>query len=207
MHWFLRARATWRKPVLMRTSSTVERVTKNSGDWRLMAVLSAGLMLAGCIGVPPGIAPVEKVQLDRYLGKWYEIARLDHSFERGLDNVTAEYSLREDGGIRVMNSGYLIKGGERKSAEGRAYFVAGKPTGHLKVSFFGPFYGSYVIFELDQANYEYAFVTGYNKSYLWLLSRRPVVDSVLFDRFVAIANSYGFNTANLIRVNQVRSSK
>ena len=107
--------------------------------------------LAGCVGMPPGVEPVEDFELDRYLGKWYEIARLDHSFERGLSRVSAEYSLREDGGVRVVNRGYSDKSGKWKESEGKAYFVDGDDTGYLKVSFFGPFYGSYVVFELERA--------------------------------------------------------
>jgi apolipoprotein D and lipocalin family protein len=97
------------------------------------------LLSAGCVGVAPGITPVSDFELERYLGTWYEIARLDHSFERGLDKVSAEYSLRDDGGVSVVNSGFSKKDNERKIAEGKAYFVADKTTGHLKVSFFGPF--------------------------------------------------------------------
>ena len=98
--------------------------------------------------------------MERYLGKWYEIARLDHSFERGLSRVTAEYSLRDDGGLRVLNRGYAAADGEWSTAEGKAYFVRERDVGYLKVSFFGPFYGSYVIFELDDADYQYAFIAG-----------------------------------------------
>ncbi len=172
------------------------------GTLRILALLLFELCLVGCVGVAPGIRPVENFDVNRYLGKWYEIARLDHSFERGLEKVTAEYSLREDDGIRVINSGYSIKKGARKVAEGKAYFVSDKTKGHLKVSFFGPFYGSYVIFELDEEGYEYAFITSYNKNYLWLLSRKPVIDQALLDRFIAVASNHGFNTSELIYVNQ-----
>ncbi len=86
------------------------------------------LLLAGCVAVPAGVEPVADFSLERYLGKWYEIARLDHSFERGLSRVTAEYSLREDGGVRVLNRGYSEKGRAWKEAEGRGYFVKGTST-------------------------------------------------------------------------------
>ena len=98
-------------------------------------------LLTGCVGVPKGVKPVQGFALDRYLGRWYEIARLDHSFERGLSHVTASYSMREDGGVRVLNRGYSEKKKEWKTAEGKAYFVKGPDEGYLKVSFFGPFYG------------------------------------------------------------------
>lgn len=166
---------------------------------RLFVVLLC-LLLGACTGTPEGVRPVEGFELDRYLGKWYEIARLDHSFERGLDNVSAEYSLREDGGVRVINRGFSKASGEWDEAEGKAYFVEDESTGHLKVSFFGPFYGSYVVFELDKENYSYAFVSGYDKSYLWLLSRSPTIDESLLQSFIQRAEELGFETDELILV-------
>ena len=109
--------------------------------------------------------------------------------------------MREDGGIRVLNSGTSIASGERDTAEGKAYFVTDEQTGHLKVSFFGPFYGSYVIFELDQEDYQYAFVTSTTRDYLWFLSRRPQVDQQLLDRFLQTTSQLGFDTSELIFVN------
>lgn len=158
------------------------------------------LLLAGCHQPPENVYPVEAFELNRYLGKWYEIARLDHSFERGLEQVTAEYSLREDGGIKVVNRGYSKADNEWKEAEGKAYFVSSESTGHLKVSFFGPFYSSYVVFGLDAANYDYAFVSGPDLSYLWLLSRKPKVSTEVMEEFVQKAKSLGFETHKLIYV-------
>lgn len=162
-------------------------------------VLLAGL-IGGCLGMPEGVEPVKDFQLDRYLGKWYEIARLDHSFERGLDRVTAEYSLRDDGGVRVINRGYSATDGAWKEAEGRAYFVRERDEGYLKVSFFGPFFGSYVVFELDRDDYRYAFVSGNTNEYLWLLARTPTVSDDLMARFVQRAEALGFDTDELIYV-------
>jgi apolipoprotein D and lipocalin family protein len=156
--------------------------------------------LGGCVGVPDNVTPVEDFRLDRYLGTWYEIARLDHSFERGLSRVTAEYSLREDGGVRVVNRGYSEKEREWKEAEGKAHFVDRADQGHLKVSFFGPFYGSYIVFELDRDSYQYALVSGPDKSYLWILARRPEMDEELKQRLVAKAAARGFDTSGLIWV-------
>lgn len=156
--------------------------------------------ISGCTALPEGVVPVDDFDAGRYLGKWYEIARLDHSFERGLSSVTAEYTRREDGGLDVLNRGYSSADGEWKDAEGKAYFVADENTGHLRVSFFGPFYGSYVVFELDRVSYQYAFVAGYNKSYLWLLARSPDVSQDLVDRFVVRAGQLGFDTGSLIFV-------
>ncbi|WP_082888473.1 lipocalin family protein [Marinobacter sp. LQ44] len=107
------------------------------------------LLLTGCTGLPKGIEPVTGFDQDRYLGTWYEIARLDHSFERSLSQVTADYTLNDDGSIKVINRGYNAEKGEWKEAQGRAKFVGDSEVGHLKVSFFGPFYASYVVFELD----------------------------------------------------------
>ncbi len=141
---------------------------------------------------------MQAFDISRYLGTWYEIARLDHSFERGLDQVTAEYALREDGGVSVTNRGFLTGENRWKEAQGKAYFVEQPDEGYLKVSFFGPFYGSYVIFELDKEHYQYAFVAGPDTSYLWLLSRTPEVDPALLARFIKQAGSLGFDTGNLI---------
>lgn len=156
-------------------------------------------MLVGCVSLPDKVEPVTDFELDRYLGTWYEIARLDHSFERGLSKVTAEYSLREDGGVRVLNRGYSEKKGEWSEAEGKGYFVYSEDIGHLKVSFFGPFYSSYAIFGLDE-DYQYAWVAGNNTDYLWLLAREPGVSEELINTFEARAAELGFATDELIFV-------
>ena len=156
-------------------------------------------LLSGCLAVPDGIEPVDNFELNRYLGKWYEIARLDHSFERGLEAVSAEYSLRDDGGIRVINSGRNTDTQANQEAEGRAYFVEQSDLGYLKVSFFGPFFGSYVIFELDE-NYQYAFIAGNTTNYLWLLARTPEVPQELVNQFISRATQLGFETSQLIFV-------
>jgi len=160
------------------------------------------LFIAGCLGVPEGITPVKDFELEKYLGKWYEIARLDHSFERGLDSVTAQYSMKDDSGVKVINRGFNTEDNEWSKAEGKAYFVNNDNEGYLKVSFFGPFYGSYVIFELDKENYQYAFISGNTTSYLWLLSRTPKVSKELMERFLNRSRELGFNTEELIFVKQ-----
>lgn len=163
-----------------------------------LLVLLAAVLLSGCLGAPQAVTPVQQFDANRYLGKWYEIARLDHSFEEGLDRVTADYALREDGGITVINRGFLTSKNEWQEAQGKAYFVNSSDEGYLKVSFFGPFYGSYIVFELDKENYQYAFVSGPDTSYLWLLARTPTVDPALIERFVAEASRLGFDTSKLI---------
>ena len=161
-------------------------------------ITSVLIFLTGCVSVPDNIKPVENFRLERYLGKWYEIARLDHSFERGLDRVTAEYSMRDDGCVRVINRGYSKKDNKWKQAEGKACFVKGDELGYLKVSFFGPFYGSYVVFELDHENYRYALVCGPDRSYFWILSRSPEITDELKTRLTGKAKSMGFDTDGLI---------
>jgi apolipoprotein D and lipocalin family protein len=115
--------------------------------------------------------------------------------------------MREDGGLKVLNKGYSTKDNEWKEIEGKAYFVSDPSEGHLKVSFFGPFYGSYVVFELDKDNYQYAFVAGYNKSYLWLLSRSPTVSDEIIERFIKISSELGFDTNGLIFVDHAQPSQ
>jgi len=164
---------------------------------RWFGILILISLLTSCTGLPDNVTPVEKFEINRYLGKWYEIARLDHSFERGLSQVTAEYSLRDDGGVKVVNRGFDAVEGEWREAVGKAYFVRNMDEGYLKVSFFGPFYGAYVIFELHH-DYRYSFVSGPDRDYLWLLSRTPAVSDALMERFINKAASLGFDTDALI---------
>ncbi len=159
-------------------------------------------MLTGCLGMPQNVEPVSNFELERYLGKWYEIARLDHSFERGLSQVSAEYSMREDGSVKVINRGFSEETQEWQEAEGKAYFVNSMQEGYLKVSFFGPFYGSYVVFELEESGYSYAFVAGPNHDYLWLLARTPTVSEEVISKFETLVTSKGFDINDLIYVAQ-----
>ena len=169
---------------------------------RSILAASMALLITGCMGYPDTLAPIRGFDVDRYLGRWYEIARLDHSFERGLDQVSAEYVMREDGGVTVTNRGFSKGKDKWSEAVGKAYFVNGPDEAYLKVSFFGPFYSSYVIFELDQKDYEYAFVSGANTSYLWLLARTPTVSEYVKQRFVQTAQERGFTAEDLIWVDQ-----
>ena len=158
------------------------------------------IVLTGCIGIPEDVEPVNNFKLEQYLGKWYEIARLDHSFERGLSRVTANYSMRSDGGVNVINRGYSAESNSWKEAEGKAYFVDNNDLGYLKVSFFGPFYGAYIVFELDHENYQYSLVSGPNKSYLWVLSRSPKINEDKKSILIKKATELGFDTNKLIFV-------
>lgn len=157
-------------------------------------------LLTGCTGIPEGIMAVDGFDINRYLGTWYEIARLDHRFERGLENISATYSLREDGGVDVLNKGWDVKAGEWHEALGKAYFVEQADKGRLKVSFFGPFYGGYNIIELDKndKDYAYSMVTGPDRSYFWILSRTKQLPEAMLQALIARAKALGFSTDQLI---------
>ena len=167
------------------------------------------VFLTSCMTEMPQAAKdsvLQSVDANQYLGTWYEIARLDHSFERGLEQVTANYSLEKDGSIKVVNRGYNTAKKEWKEAIGKALFVDpanadGTRTGRLKVSFFGPFYGAYNIIELDKPNYNYAMVSG-GLDYLWILSRTPQFSDAKKQELIARAKLLGYATDQLILVNQ-----
>ncbi|CAA6823020.1 MAG: Outer membrane lipoprotein Blc [uncultured Thiotrichaceae bacterium] len=167
---------------------------------RVLLSLFVVFVMTACASLPDGIKPVEGFDVQRYLGKWYEIARLDHSFERGLSNITAEYSIKDDGSIRVLNRGFKDSAQEWSEAEGKAKFTDAKDVGALRVSFFGPFYGGYNIIELDKENYQYALIVGNNMKYLWILSRSPILDPMIQERLISKASELGFPTNELIIV-------
>lgn len=175
--------------------------------FRLFSLLTLCLLLsAGCTSVPKGLEVISDFDLERYLGTWYEIARLDHKFERGLSDVTATYGLREDGGVQVVNRGYNEEDGKWEEAVGKAYFVESPDKGRLKVSFFGPFYGGYNIIEIDRVGYQYSMVAGPNRSYLWILARTSELEPELVDRLVGKARELGFSTDELIFVEHTRQT-
>jgi apolipoprotein D and lipocalin family protein len=157
------------------------------------------VLLVSCTGLPDNVEPVSQFDTEQYLGTWYEIARLDHSFERNLERVTATYGLNEDGSISVLNKGFNTEKDEWRQAEGVAKPMGSSDIAHLKVSFFGPFYGTYAVFELAD-DYSYAFVSGYNTDYLWLLAREPDVSTEVRQRFINESQALGFDTSKLIWV-------
>lgn len=165
--------------------------------WTMLSTI----LLAGCTGMPQSVEPVSPFNVDRYLGTWYEIARLDHSFERDLSNVSATYNLNTDGSIKVINRGFDIDEQQWQQADGRAVFVDETDKAHLKVSFFGPFYSSYVVFFLEP-DYSVALVSGYSADYLWLLAREPTLDEAQISRYVTIAERAGFETNKLLYPDQ-----
>lgn len=168
---------------------------------KLCMMLPALLSVACSVSPPKDVKVVDNFDSKRYLGTWYEIARLDHRFERGLEQVTANYSPREDGGLKVLNKGFNAKKQQWQESEGKAYFIGSPQVASLKVSFFGPFYGGYNVIELD-ADYRYALVCGPNKDYLWILSRTPTLGADIRDKLLKTAQGYGFATDKLIWVNQ-----
>ena len=163
-------------------------------------LLFVPIFIWACVGIPENVSPVTGFDIDRYLGTWHEIARLDHSFERGLEKVTAEYSLRDDGGIKVVNRGFDPKKKKWKEAIGKAYFVGDSNIGRLKVSFWGPFYASYNVIDLDKKGYSYALVCGPRKTYLWILAREPRMEETLKLKLIDKAKALGFATEKMIHV-------
>jgi apolipoprotein D and lipocalin family protein len=167
-------------------------------------------MCLGCItllsscstDIPKGMTAVSPFDIQRYTGTWYEIARLDHSFERGLTNVSATYNLQTDSSVQVINRGYDPVKKAFKEAKGKAVFTGDSNTGSLKVSFFGPFYGGYHVIALDQADYRWAMIAGPDTDYLWILSRDKQLSSDTKWALISQAKKLGFDTEKLIWVEQ-----
>lgn len=170
-----------------------------------LALVSA-LALLACSTMPPdGMRPVDSFEINRYLGQWYEIARLDHSFERGMSDVSATYQLQDDGSVKVINRGFDTQRQAWKEAVGRAKFIGDSGTGSLKVSFFGPFYGGYHVIALDQQNYRWSLVAGPDRDYLWILARDKSLPADIRALLVSKARELGFATDKLIWVDHQRS--
>lgn len=155
--------------------------------------------LFSCATIPEGAEAVKPFEKEKYLGKWYEIARLDFKFEKDLNNTTAEYSLNDNGTIKVDNKGYNYKKDKWVQAIGKAKFVKNENIAMLKVSFFGPFYSGYNVIALDN-NYKYALVAGKNLDYLWILSRETQIPDNIKSKYLKIAEDIGYNTSDLIWV-------
>lgn len=155
------------------------------------------LCLSALLGYATELPTVSSVDLARYLGRWYEIARFDHRFERGCSDVEAFYTLREDGMIGVVNRCHLHAENRTKEANGRAYIVDETSNAKLKVTFFWPFYGNYWIIDLAE-DYRYAVVSEPSKEYFWILSRTPVMAQEDLDHILSSASTLGFDTSKLI---------
>jgi lipocalin len=169
---------------------------------KIIQAVTILLILTSCSSPMKTLTTVPNVDLDRYTGKWYEIARLPNSFEKGLVCCTAEYSLRDDGKIRVTNTGKQEAGkGKVKSVHGKAWVPDKNEPGRLKVRFFWPFSGGYYIFHLDK-DYQYVLVGNPSRKYLWLLARSPKIEESLYQQLVEIAKKNDFAVEQLIRVRQ-----
>lgn len=165
-------------------------------------IASMSYLMFGKLGIPDGMSAITPFDAKRFAGTWYEIARLDHGFEKGMNHVTAEYSLRDDGGLKVVNKAFNTKTGQWEASEAKAYFIDSPDVGRLKVSFFGPFYGSYNIIDLDQTNYSWAMVTGPSTRFFWILSRERTLDNETMKRLVQKAIGMGFKLEKLVYVDQ-----
>ena len=164
--------------------------------------LLAVIFLSRCSRtIPPNVNAVKNFDKDKYLGKWYEIARFDYVFEKNMDHTTAEYSMNDDGTMKVVNQGYNYKKGKNKKVTGKAKFVGADTEAKLKVSFFGPFYAGYNVIAIDK-DYQNALVAGKSFKYLWLLSREKQMPEKTKKEYLAFADSLGFNTSGLIWVKQ-----
>lgn len=165
----------------------------------ILAILSATIPTLSCSSLTKGAVAVTNFDKGRYLGKWYEIARLDFKYERGLNNTSAEYTLNENGTIRVENRGYNYKEGKWRVAVGKAKFVKSESVAMLKVSFFVPFYGGYNVIAIDP-EYKYSLVSGSSLKYLWILSREKSIPDDIREKYLKIAEGIGYKTSDLIWV-------
>jgi len=167
------------------------------------ALATAGLWMWSKtrVSIPDGAVPVTNFDITRYVGQWYEIARFDYRFERGLQNVTAYYSRNNDGSVKVVNRGMRMDNGAWEHSTGKAKFVDDEHTGRLKVSFFGPFYAAYNIIALDD-DYQYAMIAGNDLDYLWLLSRAPVMPAETRNAFLQQAKVIGYDISRLVWTKQ-----
>lgn len=166
--------------------------------FKTLSILAMALFgLISCSKIPDGVIAVENFKKEKYLGKWYEIARFDFRFERGLNNTTAEYTLNNDGTIKVVNRGYNVQKSEWEQVVGKAKFVGDRHTAMLKVSFFGPFYAGYNVIAIDN-EYQYALVAGGSLEYLWILSRTTNIPTDIKESYLNVAREYGFKTENLL---------
>jgi apolipoprotein D and lipocalin family protein len=171
----------------------------------IMAILPA-LLLNCCSTIPRGAIAVKPFDKEKYLGKWYEIARFDFRFERNLNNTTATYSINENGTIKVDNRGFNYVTNEWSQATGKAKFAGAADEAKLKVSFFGPFYGGYNVIALDD-QYKYALIAGSSLKYLWILSRETSIPNGVSQEFLRIAKNLGYDTSKLIWVEHNRSKE
>lgn len=169
---------------------------------KLGLIILSLVFFTGCVKVPDWVMPVKDFQAQRFMGTWYEVARLDHKFEHGMNSVTSKFSMSPDGKISMRNEGYMVRMGEWRNAEASAAFIEGDNVGLLKVAYIKPFYDPYVIFKVDP-EYEWAFVCGKDRRFLWLLSRYEWVDDEVMVDFKREAKKLGFDLSELIEVKHI----
>ena len=166
--------------------------------WVLLCL--GALLLAGCATAPPaGLQPIAPFDVQRYQGTWFEVARLDHAFERDMRDVTARYTLQADGSVQVLNRGFDMKKNDWRQAIGKAVFIGESDQASLKVSFFGPFYGGYHVIALDP-DYRWSMVVGPDRDYLWILSRTPQLEPAVIVQLRDKALAWGLPFERLIWV-------
>lgn len=163
------------------------------------ALTVALTLFQSCRTMPDRASVVTSFDLTRYVGKWYEVARIDNRFEKNLSDVTATYSLRTDGLIKVDNRGFDAVKQKWKQSVGKAKLAGKSSEGKLKVSFFGPFYSPYNVIAIDE-RYQYALVGGKDLDYLWLLSRDKAMPERIVEQYLAKAREIGYDTGRLIWV-------
>lgn len=173
----------------------------------LLALFSLVLIfVSACASTKPpaGVVPVSPFDIGRYEGRWYELARLDHAFERGMTDVSATYTRDTDGTVKVQNRGFDQANGRWKEAIGKARFTGSPDVASLKVSFFGPFYGGYHVAAMDP-DYQWALVLGPDTGYCWILARRKHLDDAQMKQIVERAQALGVDTSSLIWVSHTRT--
>ena len=170
-----------------------------------LSLAAVALLSSSCASIPKNATAVTNFDVNRYLGSWYEIARFDYRFEKNLDNVAAQYSLNDNGTIKVLNSGYNFKSNEWKSTTGIAKFKKDKSIAEIKVSFFRPFYSGYNVIAIDK-DYKYALVAGRDLSYLWILSREEIIPENIKKEYLALAQKIGYETDKLVWVKHEKSN-
>lgn len=164
-----------------------------------VGILGLALLSSCSVGLPKGATAVQNFNSQKFLGKWYEVARFDYRFEKNMNNVTATYSKKDNGNIKVDNKGYDYVKNKWKESIGEAKFVKNENIGELKVSFFKPIWAGYNVIDIDE-DYKYALIAGSNLDYLWILSREKIIPAAYKQRFLAKAKRIGYNTDQLIWV-------
>jgi apolipoprotein D and lipocalin family protein len=168
----------------------------------VLILVSLGYLMFGKQGIPDGVTAVTPFDLKRFEGTWYEIARLDHGFEKNMSHVSFTYTLKEDGDFKVENKSLDDKNGRWLLSEGKGSLIGEPQVGRLKVSYFGPFYGSFNIIALDEKNYAWAMATGPSTRYLWILSRKKTLEDPIIQDLIRKAIGMGYKLDKMIHVDQ-----